>query len=52
MNMRCDTVSWSGGRRLAGAALAGALVLSPAAALAQRGQSGPAEHADVEAVTL
>ncbi len=50
MNMRCDTVSWSGRRRLAGAALAGALVLSPAAALAQRGQSGPAEHADVEAV--
>ena len=50
MNMRCDTVSWSGRRRLAGAAVAGALVLSPAAALAQRGQSGPAEHADVEAV--
>ena len=51
MNMRSDTISGSGGRRLAGAALATALlVLSPAAALAQRGQSGPPEHADVEAV--
>ena len=60
MLMRCNTVLRSGGRRTAAsrsggrrtaAALAGALLLlSPAAALAQRGQSGPAEHADVEPV--
>ena len=60
MLMRRDTVLRPGGRRIAAshsggrrfaAALAGALLLlSPAAALAQRGQSGPAEHADVEPV--
>ena len=45
----CHPVSRSGARRLA-AVLAAALLLSPAAALAQRGSSGPAEHADVEPV--
>ena len=51
MNMTCDTVSRSGRRRRAAAALAGALLLlPPAATSAQRGQSGPAEHADVEPV--
>ena len=43
MLMRRDTVPRSASRRIAAAALAGALLLlSPAAALAQRGQSGPA----------
>ncbi len=45
----CHPVSRAGARRLA-AALAGALLLSAGAALAQRGSSGPAEHADVEPV--
>ena len=45
----CHPVSRAGARRLA-AALAGALLLSAGAALAQPGSSGPAEHADVEPV--